>query len=87
MPLGFERLFINPEGGHSIGLKPERQRKILRRERLVVLSRIFGGKRVPGPADTRNQRQVRIGEHVLGPLEHHVFEEMSESGPAGALIL
>ena len=39
------------------------------------------------PADARDPRWVPFGLHVLRALEHHVFEQVRETGPPGLLVL
>ena len=87
LALGLEDLLVDPQRRHAIGLEPEDERQVLRRERLPEHRRVFVRVGVALPADARDQRRVPFGLDVLRALEHHVLEEVREAGAARPLVL
>ena len=87
LALALERLVIDAQRRHAIGFEPQRERQVLRRQRLPEHGLVFGGERVAAATNAGNDRGVRFGLDVLGALEHHVLEEMREPGATGTLVL
>ena len=65
----------------------DRQRQILRRQRLPEHRLVVGGVGVALAADRRDHRGVLFGPDVLRALEHHVLEEVREAGAPRLLVL
>jgi hypothetical protein len=78
---------VDAQRRHAVGFQPQRQRQVLRRQRLPEHRLVFGGVGVAAPADARDDRGVRLGLDVLRALEHHVLEEVREAGAPGPLVL
>ena len=71
---------------HSVGLEPQRELQVVRRDGLEIVGAIEPGggvERSPCPFD---QLDMSVLGHILGALEHHVLEQVGESGCALALI-
>jgi hypothetical protein len=71
-----ERVAVDAERRHPVGLEPQRQRQIVRRHGLPEHRFIVGGIRVRLPPDPRDERCMRFGLYVFRSLEHHVLEEV-----------
>ena len=82
-----ERVLVDPQRRHPVGLEPQRQRQVLRRHRLPEHRLVVGRVGVALAADRRDHRGVRLGLDVLRALEHQVLEEMREPGAARLLVL
>ena len=87
LALGLQRGSIDAKTRHAVRLEPEHQRQIVGGHGFPEHRRVIVGVRVALPPDSRNHRRVLFGPHVFGAFEHHVLEEMGETGPAGALVL
>ena len=87
LTLGLERLVLDAQRRHAIGLEPEHERQVLRGHRLPEDGRVFGGVGVALPADARDVGRMSFGFDVLRSLEHHVLEEVCEPGPSRTLVL
>ena len=86
LALLLERVAIDAKRRHSIRFHPQRERQILRGERLPEDSGIFLRVGVAASAVARDDRCVRLGLHVLRALEHHVFEQVREPGATRLLV-
>ena len=82
-----ERLLVDAQRGHAIGLEPQSHRQVLRRYRLPEDRLVIRRVRVALAADRRDHRRVRFGHHVLGPLEHQMLEQVREAGAPRLLVL
>ena len=78
---------VHAQRRHAVGFEPQRQRQVLRRQRLPEHRLVFGGVGVAAAADAGDDRRVRLGLDVLRALEHHVLEEVREPGAARPLVL
>ena len=78
LALFLERVAIDAQRRHSIRFHPQRERQILRGERLPEHGGIFLRVCVAASPVARDDRRVRFGLHVLRTLEHHVLEEVRE---------
>ena len=85
--LAHERVLLDPQRGHAIGLHPQHEREELRRHRLPEHGGVFVGVGVGLSAHGRDDRGVLLGLDVLRALEHQVLEEVRESRAAGLLVL
>ena len=85
--LGLEHLLVDAQRGQAIGFEPEHERQVLRRERLPEDRRVFVRIGVALAADARDPRRMPFRLDVLRALEHHVLEEVRESGTARLLVL
>jgi hypothetical protein len=83
LTLAAERRIVDAQRRHAIGFEPQRQRQVLRRQRLPEHRLVFGRVGVAAAADAGDDRRVRLGLDVLRALEHHVLEQMREAGAAG----
>ena len=68
LALALERLVVDAQRRHAIGLEPQRERQVLRRQRLPEHRLVFGGEGVAAATDAGNDRGVRLGLDVLEPL-------------------
>jgi hypothetical protein len=75
------------QGRHPVGLEPEGQLELMRRERLVVVRPVEPGRAVHGPAGGLHERDVLGLGDVAGALEHDVLEEVGEARLALDLVL
>ena len=82
-----ERVLIDAQRGHPIGLEPEHERQILRRHRFPEDGLVVGRIGVALAPDGRNHRRVRFRLHVFRPFEHQMLEEVREPGAARLLVL
>ncbi len=87
LPLVLEILLGDDQAAHAVGLQEEAQVELIFGHRLVV-GRAVGVGGAVGVAAVGVDQEVELSHaHVLGALEHHVFEEVGEAGAALALIL
>src|SRR6267154_3301674 len=66
---------------HAVGLQPQRQFQLIRRQRLEIICAI----KIRGAVDIRSARsfqimKVRAAGNVPRSFEHHVLEQMRETG-------
>ena len=87
VPLVGERLPVDPERRHAIGLEPQGERQIVRRQRRPEHRLVVGRVGVALAAAARNHRGVPFGRDVLRALEHQVLEQVRKPGPARLLVL
>ena len=72
---------------HAIGLEPQPELELVRRQRLEVVRAIEVGRAVEVRAARRfEQLEVRVARHVLRALEHHVLEQVREARAARRLV-
>ena len=71
---------------HAVRFHPEGQFEVIRRHGLPIVRAVHGGRAVQPPAHRLDRPKVDLIE-VLRALEHHVFEEVGEPGPARPLVL
>ena len=75
------------EKSHAVAFEPEGQLQLVRRQRFKIIRAV----KVCCAVDLAGSRRLEVPEVALfadvpGSLEHHVFEQVSEAGEAGALI-
>ncbi len=87
LALALERVLVDAQRGHPIGLEPQHQRQVLRWRRLPVDRDVLTRLGVGLPADAGDERAVRFRLHVLRALEHHVLEQVREAGAPRLLVL
>ena len=87
LALALERVFVDAQRGHAVGLEPQHQRQVLRGRRLPVDRDVLARLGVGLAADAGDERAVRFRLHVLRALEHHVLEQVRKPGAAGLLVL
>ena len=75
------------EGPHPVGLEPQGELRLMRRQRLVVVRPIEPRAAVHRPAGRLDEGHVLGLADVPRPLEHHVLEEVGEAGLALDLVL
>ena len=75
------------QGRHPVGLEPEGQLELVRRQRLEVVRPVEPGRAVHRPAGGLDERDVLGLRDVARTLEHDVLEEVREAGLAGDLVL
>ena len=75
------------EGRHPVGLEPQGQLELVRRQRLEVVRPVEPGRAVHRPAGGLDERDVLGLGDVPRALEHDVLEEVGEAGLAGDLVL
>ena len=80
----FERI---EQRGHPIGLQPQRELELVRRQRLEIVGAVEIRRRVIDPAGTLDEREMLGLGHVARALEHHVLEEVGEARPSRLLVL
>ena len=85
-PLLLERVLVDAEGCHPIGLEPQDERQVLRGRGLPEHRRVFVRVGVALAAHARDERGVGFGLDVLRALEHHVLEQVREPGAARPLV-
>src|SRR5207244_6954406 len=73
--------------GHAVGLEPKRALELMAREGLEVVGAIEPRRRVERAARGLYQAEMHSLFHVLRSLEHHVFEEVRETGLPRLLVL
>ena len=71
---------------HPIAFEPKSQLEVIGRHGLKIVCAVEPGRSVERPTDTFDQLEVLILRDVLGPLKHHVLEEVSETGLAYDLV-
>jgi len=72
---------------HAIGLEPQAEFELIRRERLEVVGPIEARGAVDvAAAGAFDEFPEAIALHVLRPVEHHVLEQVREAGPSGLLV-
>jgi hypothetical protein len=72
---------------HAVALEPQRRLDLMARHDLEVVGAVgVGGAVDPGAADLLQHLEVHVLADVLGPLEHHVLEEVGKSALAGRLV-
>ena len=82
-----ERVLVDAQRGHPVGLEPQHERQVLRRRRFPEDRLVVGRVGVALPADRGNHRGVAFGLDVLRALEHQVFEQMREARASRLLVL
>ena len=82
----FERVAVDAKRRHPIGLEPQGEGHVLRRQRFPEHRGVFLRIRVAASADACDDRRVRLGLHVLRALEHHVLEQMRKPGSSRLLV-
>ena len=75
------------EVAHAIGLQPEAEGQVVRRQRLEVIRAIEERRPVQDAADRLHVAEVLVVADVLRAGEEHVLEQMREAGAAGPLVL
>ena len=85
--LRLEDILVDAQRRHAVGLEPQHERQILRRGGLPEDGGILGRVRVALSANARNRGRMSLGLHVLRSLEHHVLEQMRETGAARLFVL
>ena len=75
------------QGRHPVGLEPEGQFELVRRQRLEVVRAVEPGRAVHGPAGGLHERDVFGLRDVARALEHDMLEQVREAGLAGDLVL
>ncbi len=73
------------EKAHPVRLHPEGQLEVVTRDVFKVIGPVLRSRTVDLPADLLEGRKILV-RLVLGPLEHHVFEEMGKPGPSDLFI-
>ena len=71
---------------HAVGLQPEGELQVFRRNVLVVVGAVGRGGAVDAGADFLQRHEV-LAVVVLGALEHNVLEEVGEAGAVRLLVL
>ncbi len=84
--LVFEVALRDVERLHAVGLEPEAEGELARREHLEVVRAIFARRAVERAAVARHELEVLAARHVLRALEHHVLEQVREAGAAADLV-
>ena len=74
------------ERPHAVGLEEQPEIELIGRQRFEVQRAILVGRPVHRAAVVEDQREVLAGADLLGPFEHHVFEQMREPGAALPLV-
>ena len=64
LALAPERRVVDAQRRHAIGLEPQHQRQVVRRQRLPEDRLVLGRVGVAAAADARDERRVRLGLHV-----------------------
>ena len=73
---------------HARAFQPQSQFQFARRQGLEVVGAVGAGRAVACRGSGLSQvLEVGILRDVLGPLEHHVFEEVGEPGLARGFVL
>ena len=75
------------ERPHPVGLEPQRELDLVRRQRLEVVRPVEPGGPVHRPAGRLDEGHVLGLADVPRALEHHVLEEVGEAGLALDLVL
>ena len=70
------------ERPHAVGFEEQRRVELIRRHRFEVERPLLAGGAVHRAAVAEDGIEVLAGADVLGALEHHVFEQVGEPGPA-----
>ena len=71
---------------HAVRFHPQGQFQVVRGHGLPIVRAVHGGRAVQPPAHRLDRPEVDLVV-VLRALEHHVFEEVGEPGPARPLVL
>ena len=74
------------EAPHAVGLEPERELELVRRQRLEVVRAVEPGRAVERPAGALHELEVLVRRDVGRALEEHVLEQVSEPGATGTLV-
>ncbi len=73
---------------HARAFQPQRQFQLARRQGLEIVGAVSGGRTVAcRGAGLAQILEVGVLGDLLGPLEHHVFEEVGEAGLARGFVL
>src|SRR5579875_1420474 len=86
LKLVLEVLLRHLERAHAIGFQPERQLNLIRRQLVVIICEVVVGGGVKRAAGAFHVFEVLGLADVLRALEHHVLEQVSETGPAFLLV-
>ena len=71
---------------HAVGLQPQGELELIRRQRLEVVGAVEIGRAVDvAGAGGFEELEMRVGRHVLRALEHHVLEQVREPGQSPSL--
>ena len=84
--LRLERGGGNGEGLHAVGLEPQAERELARRQELGVARVVGRRRRVHLGAARGGEREVRARGDVLRTLEHEVLEEVRVAGVRAVLV-
>ena len=72
---------------HTVALQPQRKFQLVGGQGLKIIGSVeFGGAIDVAGASAFQMAEVGLGSHVLRALEHHVLEQVSETGEAGTFI-
>ena len=74
------------EGAHAVRLEEEAEIELVGGKRLEVVGAVLVRGPVHVPAVVVDEHEVLAAADVLRPLEHHVFEEVRESGASLPLV-
>ena len=76
----------DPRPAHDVGHHVDRVREMLAEHARVVAHVLASGERIEMTAQRLEAARDRAGIAVLGPLEHHVLEEMGDPEILGRLV-
>ena len=76
----------DPQRAHAVGFQKQRHVQLIGRNALVIIGGVVAGGAVHVAAVHSHQNQVFALAHVFRALEHHVLEQMRESGVSGLLV-
>ena len=73
-------LLRDGQPAHAVGLEPQRELELVRRQDLVVVRAIAVGRAVEAAAAIGDEPEMLALGGVLTALEHHVLEQVREAG-------
>ena len=71
---------------HAVAFEPERQRKVTRRQRFVVIRALCRSGAVHRAAGIEDVLEMSGLGNIFGSLKHHVLEQVGKAGAAYLLI-
>ena len=86
LPLVVQICFVDVQRLHPIALEEQRELELVRGNRLEVQGAILICRPIHRAAVRKDQGRVLARSDVLGSLEHHVLEQVSEPRAARLLV-